>query len=118
MSIVDTRSGNVEAALPGFSWPYRIFITPDNGLTIIPDLRLHSVRFFDRATRRELQALDLPSAGPQGLTLGGDGRTLYLSLSQQNRIAVIDLQTKQVVRHIPTGAGPDGVVYSPIVLQR
>ncbi len=118
VSIVDTRSGNVEAALPGFSWPYRIFITPDNSLTIIPDLRLHSVRFFDRATRRELDALDLPSAGPQGLTLGGDGRTLYLSLSQQNRIAVIDLQTKQVVRHIPTGASPDGVVYSPIVLQR
>ena len=118
VSVVDTRSGNVQTALPGFSWPYRIFITPDNDLTVIPDLRLHRVRFFDRATRRELDALDLPSAGPQGLTLGRDGRTLYLSLSQQNRVAVIDLQTKAVVRYISTGTGPDGVVYSPIVLRR
>ena len=115
VSVVNTQTGAVEETIPGFSWPYRILITPDNSLAIIPDLRLHTVRFFDRGTKRELEVLEMPGAGPQGLTLGGDSRTLYLSLNQQDRVAVIDLETRMVTRYIETGAGPDGIVYSPLV---
>jgi YVTN family beta-propeller protein len=118
VSVVNTQTGVVEETIPDFSWPYRIFITPDDGLAIIPDLRLHTVRFFDRGTKRELDMLEMPGAGPQGLTMGGDGRTLYLSLNQQDRVAVIDLETKTVTRYIETGAGPDGIVYSPLASKR
>lgn len=115
VNVVNTRTGETEHSLPGFSWPYRILITPDNAVAIIPDLRNHDLRFFDRVTKREIASVDFPGAGPQGLTLGGNRRTLYLSLNAENRIAVMDLETKEVTGYIPTGAGPDGIVYSPIV---
>jgi DNA-binding beta-propeller fold protein YncE len=118
VSVLSTETGEVVETLPGFSWPYRIFITPDNRLAIIPDLRLHTVRFFDRATKRELQVLEMPGAGPEGLTLGGDGRTLYLSLSREDRVAVIDLESMEVVRYLQTGSGPDGIVFSHLILKQ
>ncbi|MCZ6917957.1 MAG: YncE family protein [Gemmatimonadetes bacterium] len=115
VNVVNTSTGEITHALPNFSWPYRILITPDNAMAIIPDLRNHDIRFFDRATKRELASVDLPGAGPQGLTVGGNGRTLYLSLNRENRIAIMDLETKEITGYIPTGSGPDGIVYSPIV---
>jgi YVTN family beta-propeller protein len=118
VSVVNTETGTVADVIPDFDWPYRILITPDNRLAIIPDLDLHTVRFFDRRTKRELGAMAMPGAGPQGLTLGPDGRTLYLSLSQQNRVAVIDVETREVLRYIETGSGPDGVVFSRLVSRR
>jgi len=60
----------------------------------------------------------MPGAGPEGLTLGRDARTLYLSLSQEDRVAVIDVDAMEVVRHIPTGSGPDGVVFSHLILKQ
>ena len=115
VNVVNTLTGETEHRLPDFSWPYRILITPDNAVAIVPDLRNHNLRFFDRATKREVASVDFPNAGPQGLTLGGNGRTLYVSLNRENRIAIMDLETKEITGYIPTGAGPDGIVYSPIV---
>ena len=59
--------------------------------------------------------MEFPEAGPQGLTLWPDGGTLYLSLNRQDRVAIIDLKTKDITGYIPTGAGPDGIVYSSLV---
>ena len=117
VSVLNTQTGEIDEALRGLSWPYRIFITPDQRLAVIPDLRRDEVRFVDRATRRELKVLAIPASGPQGLTLGPDGRSLYLSLNRQDRLAVIDLASMEVVRYIETGSGPDGVVFSPLTLQ-
>ncbi len=116
VNVLDTESGDVRSLLSGFGWPYRILITPDNQLVLIPDLRGHQLRFVERASGRELAVLDFPGAGPQGITLSGDGKTIYLSLSQQDRLAVIDLEGRRVTGYISTGARPDGVAYSPVVL--
>ncbi|HEX9728742.1 MAG TPA: hypothetical protein VGA37_09590 [Gemmatimonadales bacterium] len=116
ITVIDTESGTPVTAATGFGWPYRILITPDNARAIIPDLGRHELRVFDRATHRELHKLDLAGTGPQGVTLSADGRTLFLSYSQRDQVAVIDLATMTVVRTLATGDQPDGVVYSPIVL--
>ena len=117
VNIVNTGTGKKEHSLENFSFPYRILITPDNRLAIVPDFKGNEIRFFDRATKQQLGSIDLPEAGPQGLTLGKDAGTLYLSLNRQNRIAIIDLKTRKITGYIPAGAGPDGIVYSPIVHQ-
>lgn len=118
VNVVDTQSGRVAAAARGFGWPYRILITPDNAQVLIPDLRGHVLRFFDRATHAELGSLAFPEAGPQGITLLDDRPIAFLSLSRQNRVAIIDLTTREVRGHLPTGAGPDGIAYSRVTVQR
>jgi DNA-binding beta-propeller fold protein YncE len=115
VSVVDPATGNVTTAAEGVSWPYRVLFTPDLATVILPDLRKDEVRFLERATRRELSRLSMPGAGPQGVTITPDGRYLLESLSQQSRVVVIDMNTRQIVGHIPAGRTPDGIAYTPNV---
>lgn len=118
VSIVDTESGRVDSALSGFSWPYRILIVEERDLVVIPDLRRNHVRFIDYDDRRDLEILELPGEGPQGVALTHDRDTLFLSLSQSGQVAVIDLDSLEVVRRIDVGPTPDGVGWSPVVVER
>jgi DNA-binding beta-propeller fold protein YncE len=112
VSAIDLSSGAVTTAAEGFSWPYRVLFTPDQASVLLPDYRGNTLRFVDRASKRELSRLTLDGAGPQGITLGAGARHAFLSLSNEGRVAIIDLATRAVVGHVAAGATPDGVAYS------
>lgn len=116
VSVLEPHTGEVSSPLEGFDWPYRILLVPERGLAVIPDLRREEVRFVDLETREELERLEMPGAGPQGVALTGDRRTLFLSLSRQGRVAVIDLESREVVRTLEVGPTPDGVGWSPLMV--
>jgi YVTN family beta-propeller protein len=118
VSVVNPRTGEIRTAAEEVGWPYRILFTPDQRLVLLPDLRREELRFIERTSHRELGRLQLSGAGPQGITLTPDGRYAFLSLSQQNRVAVIDVASRRVLGHLPTGAGPDGVVDTSRVVTR
>jgi DNA-binding beta-propeller fold protein YncE len=111
VSVIDPSTGTVRTAAEGLGWPYRIVFTPDDRTVLLPDLRGHELRILDRATHRELARLPFAGGGPQGVTITPDGRFAFLSLSAQNRVAVIDLQSRTVVGHVDAGPAPDGVVF-------
>ncbi len=117
VSVVDVESGAVQPAADGFSWPYRILITPDSRHVLIPDFRAHELRIVDRASRATLDVLPFGGAGPQGITLSSDGRFAFQAMSLEDRIAVIDLATRTVVRHVEAGARPDGVAYTELIVR-
>lgn len=116
VSVIETDTGRRREIAEGFGWPYRMFLTPDAGQLIVPDLRGEVVRFFDGTTYEELGRIDFAGAAPQGLTLHGDGRHLFLSLSAEDRIAVVDLERREVVGYLPAGSGPDGIGYSALTV--
>ena len=117
VSVVDPASGAVTTAAEGVTWPYRVLFSPDLSMVVIPDMTKNEVRFLDRASRRELSRLSFPNAGPQGITMTPDGRYIFLSLSRESRVAVIDARTRQVVGYIASGETPDGVVYTTRVMK-
>lgn len=112
VSVVDPRTGAVTTAAEGLGWPYRVLFSHDRRFTFLPDLRGETLRFLDRASRRELGRLTFAGGGPQGITITPDGRYLFQSLSRQGRVAIIDVSKREVVGHIATGETPDGVAYS------
>jgi DNA-binding beta-propeller fold protein YncE len=118
VSVVDPGTRTVEGALSGFSWPYRILLLEERGLVVIPDLGAHTVRFVDLGTREEIDRIELPGEGPQGVTHTPDEGTLFLSLSESGAVAVIDVGTRRIVRRLAAGATPDGIGWSPLVLRR
>ena len=115
VSVVNTATGDVTTAAEGVSWPYRVLFSPDLSTVVLPDMRNNEVRFLERATRKELSRISLPDAGPQGVTITPDGRYLLESLSQQARVVVIDMRSRQIVGYIPAGQTPDGIAYTPNV---
>jgi DNA-binding beta-propeller fold protein YncE len=113
VSVIDVATGTVTTAAEGVQWPYRVLFTPDLKTVVIPDLRGEEVRFLERVTRKELSRIPLAGAGPQGLTISPNGRWVFLSLSAQGRVAIIDMNTRTVAGHLNVGPTPDGVVYLP-----
>jgi DNA-binding beta-propeller fold protein YncE len=113
VSALDVVSGTVHTAAEGFSWPYRVLFTPDAATVLLPDYRGETLRFVDRASRRELGRLTLTGAGPQGITLTPDARYAFLSLSAQGRVAIVDVARREVVRQLNVGETPDGVAFVP-----
>lgn len=117
VSVVDPTAGTVTTIAEGFGWPYRVRFTPDDRTVIIPDLGNHVLRFFDRATRQEIGRLEFPNAGPQGIITPAGTGLAFLSLSAEDRVAVIDLATRKVIKYLATGDGPDGLAYSALVVR-
>ena len=113
-----TADGRPTTVADGFGWPYRVFLTPDVRQIIIPDMRNQNLRFFDGTSYEELGWIDFAGEGPQGLTLHPDGRHLFLSLSSADRIAIVDIERREVVGYLPAGNGPDGIGYSPVRVAR
>jgi len=118
VSVVDSEDGSVSQALDGFGWPYRVLFTPDGETALIPDLRGEELRIVDRASRTANHVIPLSGGAPQGVAVTPDGRIAFQSLSDQARVIVIDVETGEVVSHLATGQGPDGIAYSPIVVGR
>ncbi len=117
VSVVRTSDGQVTTAASGFGWPYRILFTPDRRRVLLPDFRGNELRVLDASSHAELARLPFGSGGPQGITLTPDGRTAFLSLSQEGRVAIIDLGQLRVAGYVPAGPTPDGVAYSRLELR-
>jgi DNA-binding beta-propeller fold protein YncE len=75
---------------------------------------VETARFFDGDDYTELGRIPFPGEGPQGLVLHPDGRHLFLSLSAAGRIAIVDIEAREVVGYLPAGLGPDGIGYSAL----
>lgn len=118
VSVLNPRTGELRTAAEEVGWPYRILFTPDQRIVLLPDLRREELRFIERGSHRELGRMSFTGAAPQGITLTPDGRYAFQSLSQQQRVAVIDIANRRVLGHLPTGVGPDGVAYTTRVSAR
>lgn len=51
-------------------------------------------------------------AVPCGIAFSADGKRAYVALSRSNSVAVFDAETRILIRQVPVGIAPFGVVYS------
>ena len=103
---------------PGF--PIRVVFTPDGTKALVSCAEAGEVEVYDTQTRVSLGRIAMPlaaDAGPQastdpiGITVSADGATAYVALSAADRIAELDLGGMAVLRTIPVGRVPDGIVW-------
>ncbi|HWH18465.1 MAG TPA: hypothetical protein VNT77_09065, partial [Allosphingosinicella sp.] len=62
---------------------------------------LNVVHVIDGRTLKESRRIEIGS-GPRGMALSPDGRTLYVAVSRDNRIAAVDSASGKVIGHIPS----------------
>ena len=116
VSVISAVDGSTVAQFDGFTWAYRVLLSEDEKYAVIPDYRQHQLHIFDAQSKTGLGVMEMPSAGPQGVAWYSDDRTLFLSLSSQNKILVVDIVSMQVLGEYPAGLSPDGIAYSRHVL--
>ena len=111
ISRIDAARFQVTGTIETGKWPCRLAVTPDGKNLVYALQNGQAVGFADLAAMKEVQ--QVPLGGKLvSLTLSGDGRYAYSSAQEQDKISVISLAERKVVRVIetPKGSGPDPVI--------
>ena len=86
----------------------RLKFTLDGTLVLVSDAESDDVVVVEAATRKELKRIKVGRV-PLGILMEPGGVRAYVAASQDNSIAVIDLKSLEVLKHIATGNDPDGL---------
>jgi DNA-binding beta-propeller fold protein YncE len=87
-------------------WPAGVLVLIDRASAVV------TVGFDIAEAAREAGLC--AGASPQGFTLSADSRWAFVPSQGIDRVAVVDLATREVVRFLPTGAAPDGIDFTPV----
>jgi YVTN family beta-propeller protein len=109
ISIISTATDRVVGEIETAVYPNRVAITPD-GKTLVYSLgeKGEAVGFADTATRKQTATVPLKGQ-PLSLTLTKDGTYAFAGIQSQDKIHVIDVAQRKIIRTIttPKDAGPD-----------
>ncbi len=111
ITVIDTASNEKTRTIATGKGPGRICQTPD-GRTLVYNLQAgEGVGFADVATLREVKTIPLPGK-PLSLTMSADGRFAWAGLQDSDKIAVISVPERKLLRvfDTPKGNGPDPVL--------
>jgi YVTN family beta-propeller protein len=117
VTIIDVASKKVSQTLPiSLKGANRLKITPDGKRVLIAGMGGSgsagaNLVVLDAAARKEVKQLNL--GGPSsGILIVPDGSRAYVAVSANNKVAVVDLNTLEVIGQIPVGKQPDGLAWA------
>jgi YVTN family beta-propeller protein len=130
VSVIDARTLVVRETLSTPGFPLRVKITPDGRLALVSCAAAGQVAVFEVATRKLRKAVDIAwrveaksgnafldafggSAVPIGIQIHPSGERAWVATSGADRVAVIDLESLEIVEVLKTGHEPDGLGFSP-----
>jgi YVTN family beta-propeller protein len=88
----------------------RLKFTPDGKRVLISDLEGGELVVLDAVARTESKRIQLGRM-PEGILVVPDGSRAYVAVAGENKLAVLDLKTFEVVDQISPGGGPDGMAW-------
>jgi len=112
LAILDRASGKVLRHVPtGGTEPTGVAVTPNGATAVVTNSLSGSVAFVDL---NRFKAETIPLRGmPWDVVLSPDGAHAYVSVSQLDQVAVIDVATRKVLGTIPTGHRPRALAITP-----
>ena len=110
--IIDLRAKNLasktDARVLGAN---RLKFTPDGKLVFISSLQSGDLTIYDARSHKEIKRLKI-GHGAAGILMDPGGSRAFVACTADNYVAVIDLKTLEVTRHIDVGGGPDGLAWA------
>jgi YVTN family beta-propeller protein len=88
----------------------RVAFTPDGKLVLVSDLAAGDVVIVDAASQKEVKRLHLGKSA-EGILIVPDGSRAFVAVSGDDKVAVLDLKTLEVVTTFVTGRDPDGLAW-------
>jgi YVTN family beta-propeller protein len=89
----------------------RLKFTPNGKLIFISSLQTGELTIYDAKSQMEIKRLKI-GHGAAGILMDVDGSRAFVACSADNYVAVIDLKTLEVIRHIDVGGIPDGLAWA------
>src|SRR6266540_3283722 len=115
VAVIDARALRPagEIVLPAGSRPMGIALAADGRRLFVSNGRAGTVSAIDVASRKVVATSPPFGQRVWGLGLTPDGRRLYVADGPANEVVVLDATTLAVLRRIPVGDSPWGVVIAP-----
>jgi YVTN family beta-propeller protein len=112
VSIIDVAAKKVVGTVSaGTKRSNRLKFTPDGKWALITDLDGGEVVVVDVAARSVAKRIAMGKT-PEGILMDKEGAKAYVAVTGDNKIAVVDLKTMAVTRHLEPGGGPDGMAWA------
>jgi YVTN family beta-propeller protein len=89
----------------------RLKFTPDGRLVFISSLQSGDLTIYDARSHTEIKRLKI-GHGAAGILMDPEGSRAFVACSADNYLAIIDLKTLEVTRHIDVGGVPDGLAWA------
>jgi YVTN family beta-propeller protein len=120
VTVIDTRTMTSVATLPSARTPFRVAFTPDGRRAVVANPASGELRVFDAAARRLERAIVTGVRGrrgsPLGIAVSRDGAYVFATHGTLSAVTVASLDTGDALASYATGAGPDGIAFSPLVV--
>ncbi|MGB7845929.1 MAG: YncE family protein [Candidatus Acidiferrum sp.] len=112
VSLIDTKAKKVVATIEvKTKHSNRLKFTLDGKLVLISDMGSGDVVVVDAGARKEVKRLHLGSS-VEGILMQPDGTRAFVAVSADDKVAVLDLKTLEVVGTVATGKDPDGLAWA------
>lgn len=136
LSVIDTESLEAVDTIPCAEFPIRLKFTADGRHVLVSNARSGDVAVFDAATRREIDRISMKigllerrdsrlmhdgaedDPEPVGILVTPDGGRAYVAGTNADIVTLLNLKGWNVAGRLVAGQEPDGLGYSPIVLDR
>jgi YVTN family beta-propeller protein len=108
--IVDVQKRKVAREIATGAGPNRVFLSPDEKTLLYSMQAGAAMGFADTNSGRETARIKLPGP-PLSLALSTDKLTAYLGIQDSDKIVVISVPQRKIIRvfSTPPGAGPDSI---------
>lgn len=110
ISIVDVAARKIEREIATGDGPNRIYLSPDEKTLLYSFQAGAGMGFADIATAKETTRIALPGP-PLSLSLSKDKQTAFLGIQDSDKIVVVSVGQRKIIRvfDTPAGAGPDSI---------
>lgn len=89
----------------------RLKFTPDGKFVFISSLQSGELTIYDARSHTEIKRLKI-GHGAAGILMDPDGSRAFVACSADNYVAIIDLKTLEVTKHLEVGGTPDGLAWA------
>ncbi len=109
VSIIDAaKKSVVQTLIVGTRSSNRLKFTLDGKRVLVSDLGGSELVVVDAGERQVTKRISL-GGGAAGILMHPDGSRAYVAVGSSNGLAIVDLSSLEIVGHIDSGRGPDGL---------
>jgi len=108
---IDVASKKVEKKIAAHAvGANRLKFTPDGKRALISSIRTGDLFVYDVESGKEIKKINVGNSAA-GILIVPDGSKAFVACSSDNYIALIDLTTFEIVKHVDAGKVPDGMAW-------
>jgi YVTN family beta-propeller protein len=127
IDLIDLEKMDYAAHIPAGGRPRPYVVSPDGKTMYVALANLHGFTIVDIPGQKVLERIEIPSAHTtlrklqyetpdtltHGLALTPDGSELWVSSLLDDSMYIYDVKAKKVTGRVPTGEGPNWIVFTP-----